>query len=1348
MKCKRGILLLKVVLICTPVVFVGTATGAAPAAQATDVIDAAHPNVQGVVADGRLSGARAEACCMPDDSCVDDNPPDCIAAGGTPMGPGTQCATTICSCDWEPGDPAKWVQLPDLTTEGIDVRVDSFQTLPRIMADDFECTSRELITDVHIWGSWLGDLKGQITSITLSIWSNNPSGPNQYSIPDQRLWQRDFGPGEFSERLHAIVDPGEWWWNPVAGSGPIPFGDTQVWQINICIDPADAFRQQGSPDNPIIYWLGVQVMIDSGQFGWKTRQWPDHFMDDAVWAEGELPWSWNELRYPPGHPYHGLEDDSIDLAFVITGEEQPEHDLGDAPDSSNTWLTSMTAYPATGVAANYPSVYQAGSPPYGPLHRQPRDVAYLGQWVTLENEADIGPDEDPTNNIIPLNDLPDQDGADDGVAVPLVLPHCQMTTFDYVVTIVTAPAAQPLYVNAWFDWNRDGDYDDTMDCAGVAAPEWAVRNQQVVVPGPGQFTITSLAFLPWHPATPGGGVPPIWMRITISEQQWAPGPDPGSGGSGPLGGYDVGETEDYYFTPELLQACCLPDDSCIDVPPTECVNTSGIPMGPGTQCATTICSCDWYPNDPAKWIQLPDLTTEGIDIRMDSNEVPRIMADDFECTSRKLITDVHLWGSWLDDLKGQITSIHLSIWSNNPSGPNQYSIPDQLLWAQNFGPGEFSERLHAVVDQGEWWWDPIPGGGLIPFGDTQVWQINICIDPEDAFRQDGTPENPIIYWLGVQIMTDSGQFGWKTRQWPDHYMDDAVWAWGMLPWSWNELRYPPGHPYYGLEDDSIDLAFVITGQKPQLNPKWSQPPHGPGEGFDAPSDLWWPVKWEQLPDPNWPGLHAHDWTDAAGGYHFSTLADDWQCQGGDVKDLHWWGNYELDTAGQEIRGAGIDYFHLSFHLCAPGGPWCVPLDPEFWGIDVPFASIAEQDTGLVNIEGSRIYLYEFDLPAPYPQEFQTYYWFDITAIAIDPGNPAHWRWQEARRDFAPPLGHAPAAQKTDSTPWQSITWPTIPESYSDMAFRVTSGRDDEVNKVLADDFISDGRPIEALIWWGSYWDETYGPATPVIEPYVLDGWLISFHHVDPDLPCPPEPSAANLPTALGVYFAPADAVEITSIFAADCFGHDVYLYEVDLNECCLICSEMDPRPEADPPYPAQPDAFLETHGLWYWLDIQAVTGVEWVPDPQGTTDDCIRQYTGHLPSPITTDGHFWGWHTSPAAAMPHDPLNEACTGRIVDFSPYPPDCWDYGNWQTQPWICPEPPLPEPVHMAFELLTSEVMGDCTGDGHVDIADYIVFESCITGPNAGPIAAGCECADLDVDDDVDVKDFGLFQIAFTG
>jgi hypothetical protein len=49
------------------------------------------------------------------------------------------------------------------------------------------------------------------------------------------------------------------------------------------------------------------------------------------------------------------------------------------------------------------------------------------------------------------------------------------------------------------------------------------------------------------------------MRITLSEQPWKGGSAPGrrgNGGSGPRAQYDIGETEDYYFVPDVSEAVC------------------------------------------------------------------------------------------------------------------------------------------------------------------------------------------------------------------------------------------------------------------------------------------------------------------------------------------------------------------------------------------------------------------------------------------------------------------------------------------------------------------------------------------------------------------------------------------------------------------------------------------------------------------------------------------------------------------------------------------------------------------------------------------------------------------------
>jgi len=60
--------------------------------------------------------------------------------------------------------------------------------------------------------------------------------------------------------------------------------------------------------------------------------------------------------------------------------------------------------------------------------------------------------------------------------------------------------------------------------------------------------------------------------------------------------------------------------------------------------------------------------------------------------------------------------------------------------------------------------------------------------------------------------------------------------------------------------------------------------------------------------------------------------------------------------------------------------------------------------------------------------------------------------------------------------------------------------------------------------------------------------------------------------------------------------------------------------------------------------------------------------------------------------------------------------------------------------AYEFLTN----GC--DGMVSIADYAAWQACLTGPDAGPNALGCEAFDFDADGDVDLQDFTDVQMGF--
>jgi hypothetical protein len=250
-------------------------------------------------------------------------------------------------------------------------------------------------------------------------------------------------------------------------------------------------------------------------------------------------------------------------------------------------------------------------------------------------------------------------------------------------------------------------------------------------------------------------------------------------------------------------------------------------------CLATAVRADWNLEDPYKmhYPQLPDLET-GLDVRA---TIPKVLADDFKCTQTGPITDIHIWGSWLNDYfpkeatgttqdPGNVVfrlSLHLDV----PAGPGgtDFSHPGEEIWSAVFQPGQFVWRGWATRTEG--FFDPnVPASQnpIIGF-DTQVIQYNFFLKPE--------PNNPLprqeegkIYWLDVMAMVPQDPdaiFGWKsavrpTGDLPPHFGDDAVYGHvEMLPDGggvqllndWLPLKYPVGHPFEG---QSMDLAFVIT----------------------------------------------------------------------------------------------------------------------------------------------------------------------------------------------------------------------------------------------------------------------------------------------------------------------------------------------------------------------------------------------------------------------------------------------------------------------------------------------------------------------------------------------------------
>ncbi len=188
--------------------------------------------------------------------------------------------------------------------------------------------------------------------------------------------------------------------------------------------------QTGSVENAVVYWLDLQLtnhpsQMEGAEFGWKSSY--RHWSDDAVWALGdeEAHTPWEELRYAQPHPLDGI---SMDMAFALYGELR---DCGDAP-------------------APYPTLLAGG---IGAFH-----LLVPGPWLGGAGDSpDPDPDGQPDANA--LGD--DNNGAtpddENGVVFPMLVVN-QATNIS--IEVSNPLVGVPALVDAWIDWNADGDWSD------------------------------------------------------------------------------------------------------------------------------------------------------------------------------------------------------------------------------------------------------------------------------------------------------------------------------------------------------------------------------------------------------------------------------------------------------------------------------------------------------------------------------------------------------------------------------------------------------------------------------------------------------------------------------------------------------------------------------------------------------------------------------------------------------------------------------------------------------------------------------------------------------------------------
>lgn len=244
---------------------------------------------------------------------------------------------TTSIADWEPGDGHKmhFPQLPDPT--GWDVyavaQLPGFSNV--VLADDFRCSETGYIKDIHIWGSWKGDIVGTIDYFAMGLAKDIPAdeSPTGYSMPGETLIEWIV---EDWKEAPPVDPPGmQGWYEPHSGIY-IENDHQHYYQYNVDLSEDEWFYQTEGQ----IYWLFVSAIVRQtpGQvqplWGWKSSE--DHWNDDAVWAYWyEL--DWIDIWEPQPGPIINDFWIELDEQSYIVERNSGGTDYFDDGESINGW---------------------------------------------------------------------------------------------------------------------------------------------------------------------------------------------------------------------------------------------------------------------------------------------------------------------------------------------------------------------------------------------------------------------------------------------------------------------------------------------------------------------------------------------------------------------------------------------------------------------------------------------------------------------------------------------------------------------------------------------------------------------------------------------------------------------------------------------------------------------------------------------------------------------------------------------------------------------------------------------------------------------------------------------------
>jgi hypothetical protein len=470
-----------------------------------------------------------------------------------------------------------------------------------------------------------------------------------------------------------------------------------------------------------------------------------------------------------------------------------------------------------------------------------------------------------------------------------------------------------------------------------------------------------------------------------------------------------------------------------------------------------------------KYLQPPN--PSGYDVW---NSGSWVLADDFICTNSGPITDIHIWGSWLNDQHGTITNFWLGIYDDVPVSPvNTNSHPGNLLWSESFPIGQFAES--SVGPSQEQFLDPGPGASI--GSDTQIWYY--CFYPTNPFVQTGSNTAPKIYWLAAyaQVSAVAGsvptpEYGWKTT-------------------------------FIVQNDTSVHEPW--PGSLPGTNSNWLPTIYQPPAGGQVPLDLAFMLTTPTNPPPSVQcietnGVKTIQGPNVLGGYDVRNtpyvLADDFVCVfPGPISDIHLWGSWLSNQALTNTItfwlgvfddvpvGPGNTFSHPGTNLL-----WQQWFAPGQYAETIWTANASEQflDPGQPPLSGpsiigtdSIVWYYCFNPTNPFEQLGTTAapktYW--LAAYAQLPvGVPDNYGWKTTTNVMNDISVHAvwPGAAPTNNQGWTTTTLPS--GAPLDLAFKLTT----PTNVCGGPKITYLATNTEVLTWTSGYLQSS----TNVVGPYA------------------------------------------------------------------------------------------------------------------------------------------------------------------------------------------------------------------------------------------------------------------------